>query len=44
MIIPVGKNSAQSLILLKKKRGVLREENVLPVRFVPMINSKKEKY
>jgi len=44
MIIPVGESPVQSLVLLKKKRGKIREENVLPVRFVPMINHKSEKY
>lgn len=44
MIIPVGENTVQHLVLLKKKNGKIREEKVLPVRFVPMINQKSEKY
>lgn len=44
MIIPVGENTVQHLVLLKKKNGKIREQEVLPVRFVPMINRKSEKY
>lgn len=44
MIIPVGETHFQSLILLEKKKGKLREEKVLPVRFVPMINEKGKEY
>ncbi|NLB92822.1 MAG: protein-L-isoaspartate(D-aspartate) O-methyltransferase [Bacteroidales bacterium] len=44
MIIPVGKSQVQNLVLLKKRKGKLREESVLPVRFVPMIDSGGEKY
>lgn len=38
MIIPVGAQFAQELILLEKKEGELIEKNVLPVMFVPMID------
>jgi len=44
MIIPVGDNPFQSLVLLKKRKGKIREEKVLPVRFVPMINKNGEEY
>lgn len=44
MIIPVGGDGIQSLVLLQKKRGKIKEKNVLPVRFVPMIDEKREKY
>lgn len=44
MIIPVGGDYTQNLILLKKKAGRLQKQNVLPVRFVPMINEDGEKY
>jgi len=44
MIIPVGESSVQSLVLLKKKHVKIRENVVFPVRFVPMINRKSEKY
>jgi protein-L-isoaspartate(D-aspartate) O-methyltransferase len=36
MIIPVGNYLAQELYLLEKRNGQLREEAILPVRFVPM--------
>ena len=44
MIIPTGGRYAQSLILLIKKGGKLIRENVLPVRFVPMIDEDGKKY
>lgn len=44
MIIPVDDFYGQSLVLLKKKNGKIREEKVLPVRFVPMINEKGKEY
>lgn len=44
MIIPVGKDPIQYLVLLKKNKGKIREETVLPVRFVPMLDEEGEKY
>ena len=44
MIIPVGEESVQKLVLIKKKNGKLYQHAVLPVRFVPMINKKGKKY
>ncbi len=44
MIIPTGEYYAQNLILLKKKKGKLIRESVLPVRFVPMIDEEGKKY
>jgi len=44
MIIPVGGSYTQELILLEKKAGKLQKKNVLPVRFVPMIDENGEKY
>ena len=44
MIIPVGRSYAQELILLEKKNGKLIQKNVLPVRFVPMINKNGTNY
>lgn len=44
MIIPVGGDYAQNLILLEKKNGKLVKSNVLPVRFVPMIDSAGRRY
>jgi protein-L-isoaspartate(D-aspartate) O-methyltransferase len=44
MIIPVGKTAIQQLVLLEKVNGKIREKKVLPVRFVPMIDSSGGKY
>lgn len=44
MIIPVGSSPVQHLVLLKKRKGKIREERVLPVRFVPMIDTSGKKY
>jgi len=44
MIIPVGGTYTQELILLEKKAGKLQKKSVLPVRFVPMIDGKGNKY
>lgn len=38
MIIPVGSDMNQELYLIKKKDGEITEQDVIPVRFVPMIN------
>jgi len=44
MIIPVGEGRVQQLVLLQKKNGKIREKDVLPVRFVPMLDYKGEMY
>jgi len=44
MIIPVGGTYTQELVLLEKKNGRLQKKNVLPVRFVPMIDENGNKY
>ncbi|HDZ40762.1 MAG TPA: protein-L-isoaspartate(D-aspartate) O-methyltransferase [Bacteroidetes bacterium] len=44
MIIPVGGRGIQYLILNRKKNGKIRQENILPVMFVPMVNEKGERY
>lgn len=44
MIIPLGGDYTQELILLAKKAGKLQKKSVLPVRFVPMINEDGDKY
>lgn len=44
MIIPVGGDAVQELVLLKKRNGKIRQQSVLPVRFVPMISDDGEKY
>lgn len=45
MIIPVGEQfHVQYLCLLEKKNGKILQKNILPVRFVPMVNEKGRKY
>ncbi len=45
MIIPVGEtNTIQFLYLLEKRKGKIRQQNVMPVRFVPMIDEKGQTY
>ena len=36
MVIPVGPRESQQIFLLQKEQGELREQAILPVRFVPM--------
>jgi len=44
MIIPVGEQNNQDLVVLIKKNGRLIQEEVLPVRFVPMIDKNMKEY
>lgn len=44
MIIPVGKSISQNLVLMEKKDGKLVERDVLPVRFVPMLDKRGGHY
>ena len=44
MIIPVGGSNIQQLVLLRKRNGKIREESILPVRFVPLIDSEGKRY
>lgn len=44
LIIPVGKDYSQELVLMEKKKGKLIRKEVLPVRFVPMINENGSNY
>ena len=45
MIIPVGEEGeVQFLYLLKKIKGKVKQQEVLPVRFVPMTRDKNENY
>ena len=44
MIIPIGERYVQQLVLLEKKKGKLRQKNVLPVRFVPMVDEDGKLY
>ncbi len=44
MIIPVGPRFSQELILLKKKKGKIKQTDVIAVRFVPMKDDKGKSY
>jgi len=44
MIIPVGVRNDQELVVLVKKNGKLTQRDVLPVRFVPMVNPDQQEY
>ena len=44
MIIPVGERNVQHLVLLTKHNDKLIEKSVLPVRFVPMVNTQDQIY
>jgi protein-L-isoaspartate(D-aspartate) O-methyltransferase len=44
MVIPTGNEYYQELILIKKKKGILKREEIIPVRFVPMIREDGESY
>ncbi|MCF8110241.1 MAG: protein-L-isoaspartate(D-aspartate) O-methyltransferase [Desulfobacteraceae bacterium] len=44
MVIPVGRDYDQNLVLLKKKGGELIKEQILPVLFVPMVDEKERTY
>lgn len=44
MIIPVGNSTVQHLVIMRKRKGKIREESILPVRFVSMIDSSGTRY
>jgi protein-L-isoaspartate(D-aspartate) O-methyltransferase len=44
MIIPVGQGLNQNLRLLTKQDGEIVEQDVMPVRFVPLINQDGDRY
>lgn len=44
MIIPVGPAHNQELVVLVKRKGKLVQKNVLPVRFVPMVDPNRNEY
>jgi len=44
MVIPVGDRYVQKLVRLVKTEGRLKEEKVVDVRFVPMVDEKGRKY
>ena len=44
VIIPIGEERYQELVLMVKSNGVLKKKNVLPVLFVPMRDKKGKRY
>jgi protein-L-isoaspartate(D-aspartate) O-methyltransferase len=44
MIIPVGSFPSQTLVLLEKRKEKIKQQKILPVRFVPMIDEDGKKY
>jgi protein-L-isoaspartate(D-aspartate) O-methyltransferase len=44
MVIPVGEEGRQELVVLTKTAGKLRREAIIPVRFVPMVDSQRKTY
>ncbi|BAX82000.1 protein-L-isoaspartate(D-aspartate) O-methyltransferase [Labilibaculum antarcticum] len=44
LVIPVGEKNVKKLVLLKKQNGKISKQNVLPVRFVPMVDEKGKSY
>jgi protein-L-isoaspartate(D-aspartate) O-methyltransferase len=44
MIIPVGDAYTQELVLITKEKGKLKQQSRLPVRFVPMRDSRGKRY
>lgn len=44
MVIPVGPRNRQQLVLLTKEGGKIRQEKVVDVRFVPMVDASGRNY
>jgi len=44
MVIPVGPRNHQQLVLLTKEHGEIRQEKVVDVRFVPMVDASGKTY
>jgi protein-L-isoaspartate(D-aspartate) O-methyltransferase len=44
MVVPVGRSDMQELVLLKKEKGAMKQDAIVPVRFVPMIDSAGKTY
>jgi protein-L-isoaspartate(D-aspartate) O-methyltransferase len=44
LVIPVGETYDQELVLFEKKEGKLIKKEIIPVRFVPMIDPTGKKY
>lgn len=44
MVIPFGEQFSQELVLLTKEKGKIKQQKIIPVRFVPMIDKEHKKY
>lgn len=44
MVIPVGKSGVQELYVMTKKNGRLEQQAIIPVLFVPMVDTQGKKY
>lgn len=44
IVIPYGPRFDQELVILEKIRGKIRQKQIIPVRFVPMVKENGEKY
>lgn len=44
LVIPVGNRFTQQLVLLNKVNGRIREKDIIPVRFVPMLSPEGKRY
>lgn len=44
MVIPVGESGFQQLLLLTKKKGQIRQQKTIDVRFVPMVDEEGNTY
>ena len=44
LVIPVGESHFQQLFLMVKSGGVIRQEKIVDVRFVPMVDQKGDTY
>jgi len=44
LVIPVGETQDQELVLFEKTNGKMKKKNIIPVRFVPMIDNSGRKY
>ena len=44
MVIPVGEKYHQQLMLLTKQKGEIREQKIVDVRFVPMVDPSGKRY
>ena len=44
MVIPVGEKGEQQLLLLTKQEGTIRQEKIVDVRFVPMVDGQGKSY